>query len=116
MSGKSLTALVSAYKELLANGDMQSVYKSLVGIVLNHQKANFELWLLGQTKDVQRRYWKKLKDVKWVNEHSMPEYSIFEITLLDKPNFDNTNKLSESILNAFESLSQEIFETLGGYE
>jgi hypothetical protein len=163
MSGKSLNTLVSAYKKLLANGNIQTVYQSLVGIVqnlrtefskkyeeefavanvlhgyidftyfylqneylkknklklaivLNHQKANFELWLLGQTKDIQIHYWKKLKDVKWVNEHSMPEYSIFEITLLDTPDFDNTNKLSESIHNTFESLSQEIFETLEAYE
>lgn len=163
MSGKSLNTLVSAYKELLANRDIQTAYQSLVGIVqnlrtafskkykgefavakvlhgyidftyfylqndylkknklkfaivLNHQNANFELWLTGQTKDIQIRYWKKLKDVKWVNDHSMPEYSIFETVLLDKPDFDNMNILSDSIHNMFESLSQEIIETLEAYE
>jgi hypothetical protein len=85
-------------------------------IVLNHQQVHFELWLLGQTKDVQIRYWEKLKDVEWVNEEAMPEYSITEITLLANPDFDNTKKLSESICNAFESLSREIINTLEEYE
>ncbi len=90
--------------------------KLKLAIVLNHQEANFELWLLGQTKEVQASYWKKLKDVTWVDEHSMPEYAIFEVALLNDPDFDHTDKLSESIHNAFESLSQEIFETLASYE
>ena len=89
--------------------------KLKLAIVLNHQHANFELWLLGQTKDVQIRYWEKLKDVKWVNEEVMPEYSISEITLLATPDFDDTTQLSESIHHQFEVLSQDIFTTLEGY-
>jgi len=159
LSGKSLNTRVAAYKESLANGEIQAVYQTLVGmvqnlrtefskkyngeyavagvlhgyidftyfylqndylkrnklkfaIVLDHKQAIFELWLLGQTKDVQKRYWKKLKDVEWVNEDSMPEYSIFEISLLDEPDFDDIDALSESIHKRFESLSKEIFETL----
>lgn len=87
-----------------------------LAIVLNHQHTNFELWLLGQTKDVQIRYWEKLKGVKWVNEEVMPKYSIFEITLLAAPDFDDSTKLSESIHNQFEVRSQEIFNTLEAYE
>jgi len=81
-------------------------------IVFNHQYAKFDLWLLGQTKDVQIRYWEKLKGAKWVNEKVMPEYSISEITLLSTPDFNNSTKLSESIHSQFETLSQEIFATL----
>ncbi len=90
--------------------------KLKLAIVLNHQQVQFELWLLGQTKDVQVHYWEKLKDVKWVNGETMPEYSIFEITLLTNPDFDNKEKLSESIHSAFESLSREVFSTLEAYE
>ncbi|EJP4178165.1 DUF7000 family protein [Vibrio vulnificus] len=90
--------------------------KLKLAIVLNHQQANFELWLLGQTKDVQVSYWKKLKDVRWVNECSMPEYSIFEIPLLEHPDFDNLNQLSASVHKAFESLLREIFAVLKSYE
>jgi len=90
--------------------------KLKLAIVFNHKNANFELWLLGQTKDVQILYWKKLKEVKWVNEEEMPEYSIFEAPLLLAPDFDSLTKLSESIHCQFETLSQEIFETLKAYE
>ncbi|MEX0738970.1 MAG: hypothetical protein WD071_06490 [Pseudohongiella sp.] len=85
-------------------------------IVFNHQQAHFELWLLGQTKDVQIRYWGKLKGVAWINPEEMPEYSIFEVTLLAKPDFDNITELFESIHSVFGALSQEIFNTLKAYE
>jgi hypothetical protein len=90
--------------------------KLKLAIVLNHQQAHFELWLLGQTKAVQIRYWEELKGVKWVNPEIMPEYSIFEVTLLAKPNFDDNKELSKAIHNAFATLSQEIFNTLKAYE
>ncbi len=85
-------------------------------IVLNHRQAHFELWLLGQTKNVQIDNWKRLKGTKWVNDEAMPKYSIFEITLLPSPDFDNFKKLSKSIHSAFGSVSKEIFNTLEAYE
>lgn len=85
-------------------------------IVFNHKNANFELWLLGQTKDIQILYWRKLREVKWVNKEVMPEYSIFEAPLLFAPVFDSSTKLSKTIHSQFETLSQEIFNTLKAYE
>lgn len=96
--------------------DYLKKHKLKLAIVLNHQQAHFELWLLGQTKDVQTSFWKKLKDVTWVNENNMPEYSIFEIVMLANPNFDSPEQLSESIHEAFRTLSNEIFDTLKKYE
>ena len=90
--------------------------KLKLAIVLNHQQVHFEVWLLGQTKDVQIDYWEKLKGVKWVKEDVMPKYSIFEIVMLANPDFDNSTKLSESIYSAFEALTKEIFDTLKAYE
>lgn len=90
--------------------------KLKLAIVFVHQHARFELWLLGQTKDVQIRYWEKLKGLRWVNSEAMPKYSIFEISLLASPDFDDSKRLTESIHNAFGSLSQEIFNTLEAYE
>lgn len=90
--------------------------KLKLAIVFNHKNANFELWLLGQTKDVQILYWRKLREVKWVNEEAMPEYSIFETPLLLAPDFDSSTKLSESIRTQFENLSQEVLNTLAAYE
>lgn len=85
-------------------------------IVFNHQQAYFELWLLGQTKNVQVSNWKKLKGSKWVTGEVMPKYSIFEIVLLSSPDFENYRKLSKSIHTAFDSVSREIFKTLEKYE
>jgi hypothetical protein len=90
--------------------------KLKLAIVLNHQEARFELWLLGQTKDVQINFWKKLQGVSWVNENLMPEWSIFEIVMLANPDFDNTMVLSDSIQSKFNTLSEEIFEVLKKYE
>lgn len=87
-----------------------------LAIVFNHQEVRFELWLLGQTKDVQINFWEKLKGEKWVNEDSMPEWSIFEIVMIASPDFDNTEQLSESIHSAFTKLSNEIFDVLETYE
>jgi hypothetical protein len=86
------------------------------GIVLNHRQAHFELWLLGQTQNVQTSYWQKLKGSKWVNDEAMPKYSIFEIVLLPTPDFDNFKNLSDSIHSAFGSVSKEIFKTLEASE
>lgn len=96
--------------------DYLKSHKLKLAIVFNHQQAHFELWLLGQTKDVQIRYWEKLKGVPWVNSEAMPEYSIFEVTLLANPDFDNITGLSESVHSVFGALSQEIFSTLEAYE
>lgn len=90
--------------------------KLKLAVVFKHQHAIFELWLLGQTKDVQILYWRKLREVKWVNQEAMPEYSIFEVPLLVAPDFDNSSKLSDSIHSQFKTLSQEIINTLAGYE
>ena len=35
------------------------------GIVLNHNEMRFELWLMGQNKEIQNRYWDILKPSKW---------------------------------------------------
>ncbi|MEP1552474.1 MAG: hypothetical protein ABJJ44_15665 [Paraglaciecola sp.] len=91
-------------------------HKLKLAIVLNHHQAHFELWLLGQTKDVQLGYWQKLKEVKWVNKAVMPDYSIFEIVMEPAPDFDHPKKLSGSILSSYETLSKEIFDTLKAYD
>lgn len=163
MSGKSLNARISAYKDAFASGEIQQTYQQLVGIfqnlrtdfsktytgeysvanvlhgyidftyfylqndylkkhklklaiVFNHRQAHFELWLLGQTKGVQIGFWEKLKGSKWVNKNTMPEWSVFEIVMLAKPDFDDPETLAESIHSSFRALSKDIFDTLTAYE
>ena len=91
-------------------------HKLKLAVVLNHQHAHFELWLLGQTKEVQVRYWQKLKDVAWVDEQTMPAYSIFEVLLWEDPDFDDVPRLTASIHERFESLWGDIFKVLQSHE
>lgn len=79
------------------------------GIVLNHQKMQFELWLLGQTVDIRREYWNIMKDTKWCHSmETMPQYSILEICLEDKIDFENKDQMTRSILDSAIRLAKDI--------
>lgn len=155
MKKKNLNYYVSAYKELLKNGDIQLAYAELVkyvqklkttfskdlgdtysfgnvfqgymdytyfylsndylknkklklGLVFNHKDVRFEAWLLGQTKDVQETYWKLLKSTEWIKGSEMPQYSIFEVTLVDNPDFNDLDTLTENIKNKLVSVAEAI--------
>ncbi len=81
-------------------------------IVLNHRHVNFELWLLGQTKEVHVDYWRKLRKLEWVNSQEIPKYYIFETALLSKPNFDNRDQVFKAVLGSFELLSSKVLSEL----
>lgn len=72
-----------------------------LAIVLNHQKMCFEIWLIGTTKKVQKKYWAKFKNTKWNKEEIMPQWYVISIELLSNPNFEELNKLTDSIVNRF---------------
>ena len=70
------------------------------GIVLNHSKMRFELWLMGQNKEIQKKYWDMLETSQWNQGHSTrPQYAELEIVLVDNPNFENTDALTVDIIN-----------------
>ncbi len=79
------------------------------GIVLNHEKIRFELWLMGQNAEIQKRYWDLFKTSKW-NENvlTMPKYSILETTLVAQPDFDDSDGLTAGILKSVGMLAGEI--------
>ena len=70
------------------------------GIVLNHNEMRFELWLLGQNKEIQNRYWDILKGSEW-NEGltERPQYAELEVILVDTPDFENLDRLTVDIVN-----------------
>ncbi len=96
--------------------DYLKKHKLKLALVFSHHHARFELWLLGQTKDVQTAFWEKLQGTKWVDENKMPEWSIFEVVLLATPDFDDLEKLSTTVHGAFRALSKDIVELLKAYE
>ncbi len=100
------------YTYFYLSNDYLNNKKLKLGLVLNHKDMRFEIWLLGQTKDIQEKYWNLLKGSKWVKKTEMPQYSIIEAVLADSPDFNDLNSLSESIKNKFLLTSGEIFTSL----
>ena len=119
---KRLVKYVMALKAQLAKGEMRRYHfgnvspgymdythfpffddflrdkKLRFGIVLNHRKLRFELWLMGQNAKVQQEYWELLKNTVWNRERTdMPKYSVLEAVVEDTPDFDDLNMLSGKI-------------------
>jgi len=70
------------------------------GIVLNHSEMRFELWLMGQNKEIQNRYWDLLKASVWnQGRTTKPQYAELEIVLIDNPDFENIDTLTVDIIN-----------------
>ena len=70
------------------------------GIVLNHNEMRFELWLLGQNKEIQNRHWDLLKTSKWNEGRTRkPKYAELEIIMVDSPDFENIDALTANIIN-----------------
>lgn len=83
------------------------------GVVLNHEKLQFELWLMGQNADVQRKYWDILKNSEWNgNRKEMPKYSILAIVLVNQIDFNNKDNMTQNIMKYSVSLALEIEEYL----
>ncbi len=85
------------------------------GIVLNHPKMQFELWLLGQNAKVQDGYWELLKETKWnMGRTAKPKYSILEVVLIKNPNFNELYTLSDEIETAAQRIIEEMMLYLQG--
>ena len=77
----------------------------------------FELWLMGQNADVQRKYWEILKKSVWNgNRKEIPKYSILEIVLEDQIDFNDKDNMSQKIFKHSVSLALEIQEYLKNIE
>ena len=61
------------YTYFYITNDYLKKNKLKLGLVLNHKTLNFEVWLFGQTKAVQKKYWDKLKNTKWVKDKEIPK-------------------------------------------
>jgi len=82
------------------------------GLVLNHREMRFEVWLLGQTKQIQKKYWDLLKTTKWVTSEEIPQYSVFAITIVESPDFNDLDALSLEIEGELELITNEMLASL----
>lgn len=101
------------YTYFYYSNDFLKSKKLKLGLVLNHLEMRFEIWLLGNTLSVQRRYWDLLKESKWNKDKiEMPKYSILEVILENKPDFDELPLLSQKIENKLIDISDEIINAI----
>lgn len=75
--------------------------KLKVALVFLHDKIRFEVWLAGNNKQIQTKYWKLVKESNW-NKYLIPSTikgvdSIVECVLVDDPNFNDLESLTEQI-------------------
>lgn len=90
--------------------------KLKIAIVFIHDTVRFEVWLSGQNKEIQRKYWKLFKDKNW-NKYKIVSTiegydSIVEHVLIDNPDFSDLDKLSEKIEKGTLKFIQDVEEFL----
>jgi len=75
--------------------------KLKIAIVFNHEAFRFEIWLAGNNKQVQSKYWELIKESGWQEYHLVPTTkgidSIVEHIIVDNPDFSDLDRLTNQI-------------------
>ncbi len=101
------------YTYFYYSNDFLKKRKLKFGLVLNHPKMQFEVWLLGQTRPIQEKYWQFFKATKWNNDKTTkPKYSILEALLIENPDFNDLDSLSQQIESKLVSISSNIIDDI----
>ena len=78
--------------------------KLKIAIVFIHDAFRFEVWLAGNNKQVQSKYWKLIKESGWNKYHIVSTTkgvdSIVEYILVDNPDFSDLDTLTKQIERA----------------
>lgn len=96
--------------QILKKNRCKCNYKKLEHNVFRlYNKWLFEIWLFGQTKDIQKKYWDLLKTSKWNRDKTkIPKYSVLEAVIVENPDFNNLDLLSQEIEDNLVKVSDEI--------
>jgi AraC family transcriptional regulator len=91
--------------------------KLKIAIVFNHAKVRFEIWLAGQNRQIQKKYWELFKESDWNKYHIPSEitegFSILDTILVENPDFDDPEKLTSLIETNVMKFIKEITDILG---
>jgi len=72
--------------------------KLKIAIVFVHEKFRFEAWLSGYTRDIQAKYLELITESGWDKYRTTDNVdSIIERTLVDEPDFDDLEAITEKI-------------------
>jgi hypothetical protein len=87
-----------------------------IAIVFNHPKEQFEIWLAGKNRQIQKRYWEIFKGSDW-NKYHIPStmdegFSIVDSILVENPNFEDAETLKEQIESETMKFTEEILKIL----
>ena len=101
------------YTYFYYSNDFLKKRKLRMGLILNHTKMQFEIWLLGQAIPIREKYWEYFKSTKWnKNRTKRPQYSILETVLIANPNFNDLDKLSKQIEDKLVLVTDEIIQDI----
>ncbi|WP_202912330.1 DUF7000 family protein [Sphingobacterium olei] len=101
------------YTYFYYSNDFLKKRKLKMGVVLNHTKMQFEIWLLGQTIPIQERYWQYFKTTKWNKDRTTkPQYAILEAVLIENPDFNDLDSLTSQIEEGLIAISSEIIDVI----
>lgn len=86
--------------------------KLKIGIVFVHNRCRFEVWLFGNNKKIQTKYWKLIKESAWNKYHIVPTVkgfdSILENVLVEDPDFSDLDTLTKQIESGTLKFIQDV--------
>jgi hypothetical protein len=90
--------------------------KLKVAIVFVHDTCRFEVWLAGQNRQIQSKYWKLFKERGW-NKYRIPSTtkgvdSIIEYSVVEDPDFRDLDALTQQIESGTLKCIQDVEEFL----
>jgi hypothetical protein len=92
--------------------------KLKIAVVFVHETIQFEVWLAGYNKQIQKEYWESFKEGVW-DKYRIPVNlkgvdSIIEYTLVNDPDFDDldslTGRIEIGILNFINDVETFLFK------
>ncbi|MBE0687385.1 MAG: hypothetical protein IH585_15450 [Anaerolineaceae bacterium] len=98
--------------------DSLQTRKLKTGIVFIHESCQFEAWLFGVNKQVQKLYWQLIKDNGW-NQYPLVattrgEDAILTHVLIEDPNFDDLDALTNQIEKGAVKFIQDVEDFFSG--
>ncbi len=86
--------------------------KLKVAVVFLHEQFRFEVWLAGANKAVQSKFWHFFQENNW-KRYTIPQTtsgtdSILEHVLVENPNFNDLDALTEQIENGTLAFIEEV--------